>query len=204
MTGWSSPHTERGDSGAEKSLQELAASQDGYFTAAQAIQVGYTAEMLGTQVVRGSWLRVERDLFRDAGAPHTDLEAFVKWCTWFGTAAAVSHQSAAELHGLGHLYPRFIHFSTVMAPPTPTRELALHRRSVRAQDCEQIGPIRITTPQCTALDLAAGGISQELLDEVVADGVAIGRLDAHELHEACAKRPAPVAERIEHALATCT
>ncbi|NLE78924.1 MAG: hypothetical protein GX610_04960 [Rhodococcus sp.] len=203
MTGWTGPHADSGDSGAEQSLQELAAAQAGFFTAAQALQVGYSTEMLGTQVVRGSWIKVERDLFRAADAPHTDFEAFAKWCTWFGTAAAVSHQSAAELHGLGHLYPRFIHFSTVMAPPSPTRELALHRRSVRAQDCEKIGPLRITTPQRTALDLAAGGISQELLDEVVADGVAIGRLDAHALHEESATCEAPVAQRIERALATC-
>lgn len=204
MTGWTNPRTESGDSGAEQSLQELAASQAGFFTAAQALQVGFSTEMLGTQVVRGTWIKVERDLFRAADAPHTDFEAFAKWCTWFGTAAAVSHQSAAELHGLGHLYPRFLHFSTVMAPPTPTRELALHHRSVGARDCEQIGPLRITTPQRTALDLAAGGISQELLDEVVADGVAIGRIDAHALHDESLAGQPPVAERIAHALAACT
>lgn len=204
MTGGTSPRTEHGDSGAEKSLRDLAVAQSGYFTAAQALQIGYTTEMLGVQVVRGHWIKVERGLFRDAGAPHTDLEAFAKWCTWFGSSAAISHQSAAELHGLGHLYPRFVHLSTVMAPPTPTRELALHRRSVRSQDFEQIGPLRITTPARTAIDLAESGISQELLDEVVSDAVAIGRLDAHALHEECRGFPAPVVERIEHALATCT
>ena len=92
----------------------------------------------------------------------------------------------------------------MLSPPSPTQQLALHRRSLRPEDCEQVGPLRITTPLCTALDLAASGISQELLDEVVADGVAIGRLNARALHGECGSLPAQVAQRVEHALATCT
>ncbi|QNG19887.1 hypothetical protein G4H71_15195 [Rhodococcus triatomae] len=187
----------------ESSLAQLAASQSGYFTTAQVLRLGFHVGDVGARIVDGSWQRVERDLFRLAEIPSTDLEEFAKWCTWFGNAAAVSHQSAADLHGLGNLYPRFIHMSTVLSPPAPTRALALHRRSIGTDDCEQIGALRITTPTRTALDLAAGGIAQELLDEVVSDGVAIGRLDPERLYGECATKPAQVAQRLEHALMSC-
>ncbi|NLU85146.1 type IV toxin-antitoxin system AbiEi family antitoxin domain-containing protein [Rhodococcus sp. HNM0569] len=201
MTDWSEPAESQPD---PARLKEIADRQGGYFTTAQALRAGYRVSDVGDRIVDGSWLRVERDLFRLPGSRETDLDEFVKWCTWFGTGAAVSHQSAAELYGLGHLYPRFIHISTVLAPPSPTRALALHRRSLSADDCEQLGAVRITTPVRTALDLAAGGISQELLDEVVADGVVIGRFTGDALHDACHHAPPEVVRRIEHALAACT
>lgn len=205
MTGWLAPRPggpERDGVGEE--LTRLATAQAGFFTTAQALRLGFTAEEIGENVLDGSWTKVERDLFRVKDCPHSDLEEFAKWCTWFGAAAAVSHQSAAELHGLGHLYPRFIHLSTVMSPPSPTQQLALHRRSLRDEDCEQVGALRITTPTCTVLDLASSGISQELLDEVVSDGVAIRRLDVAEVKGKCGSLPVQVAKRVEHALATCT
>lgn len=204
MPRWLSPrHSEPEREGADRELERLTATQAGYFTTAQALRLGFVADQIGERVIDGLWERVERDLFRMKGYVHSDLDEFAKWCTWFGAAAAISHQSAAELHGLGHLYPRFIHLSTVLSPPTPTQQLALHRRSLRPEDCEQVGPLRVTTPICTVLDLAASGISQELLDEVVSDGVAIGRLSVRALHGECGALPLQVAQRVEHALATC-
>ncbi|MEV0948005.1 type IV toxin-antitoxin system AbiEi family antitoxin domain-containing protein [Rhodococcus sp. NPDC049939] len=205
MSGWLAPRpddSERESVGEE--ITRAARSQAGYFTTGQALRLGFSVADISDQVADGAWVKVERDLYRLKDHPRSDFEEFAKWCTWFGSAAAVSHQSAAELHGLGHLYPRFIHLSTVLSPPSPTQQLALHRHSLSSEDCEQVGPLRITTPKRTALDLAAGGISQELLDEVVADGVAIDRLNANALYGECGSLPVQVAQRIEHALAACT
>lgn len=100
-----------------------------------------------------------------------------------------------------HLQPRFIHLSVAHPLAAPTRQVALHRLPLADDECEQIGPIRITTPLRTVHDLASGGISQVLLNEVVADAVAIGRLDAHELYLSCANASVDVAVRVELALA---
>ncbi|AOW93234.1 hypothetical protein BFN03_12845 [Rhodococcus sp. WMMA185] len=205
MPGWLAPRS--GDPEREGVVEELtraAMAQAGYFTTTQVLRLGFAASDIGEHLADGSWVKIERDLFRLRDCPRSDLEEFAKWCTWFGAAAAVSHQSAAELHGLGHLYPRFIHLSTVLSPPSPTQQLALHRRSLGPEEVEQVGPLRITTPKRTALDLAASGISQELLDEVVADGVAIGRLSASALQRECGSLPGQVAQRVERALAACT
>ncbi|WP_257233218.1 hypothetical protein [Rhodococcus qingshengii] len=139
--------------------------------------------------------------FRLERVRHTALDEFAKWCTWFAGSATVSHYSAADLHGLGHLQPRFIHLSVAHPLAAPTRQVALHRLPLADDECEQIGPIRITTPLRTVHDLASGGISQVLLNEVVADAVAIGRLDAHELYLSCENASVDVAVRVELALA---
>lgn len=202
MAGWTDPRREpTPDTGAD--LRRLALRQAGYFTTGQALRLGYTTERISAHVTEASWLRIERDLFRLAAVPCSDLEEYAKWCAWFEGDAVVSHQSAAELHGLGHLHPSFVHLSTSASAPAPTRRLALHRRRLRPEDCEQVGTFVITTPLCTAFDLASGGIAQDLFDEVVGDGVAIGRLDPDQLRAACAGRPQQIAERIEHALGAC-
>lgn len=199
MAGWTDPRREpTPEAGAD--LRRLALRQAGYFTTGQVLRLGCTAEDIGGRLAEGSWLRIERDLFRLASFPRSDLEEYAKWCAWFEGAAVVSHQSAAELHGLGHLHPSFVHLSTQASAPAPTRRLALHRRELRAEDYELAGTFGITTPLCTALDLAAGGIAQDLFDEVVGDGIAIGRIDPDKLRAECIGRPQQVAERIEHAL----
>lgn len=202
MAGWTDPRREPTPEAGED-LRRLALRQAGYFTTGQALRLGCKAEEFGGRLAEGSWLRIERDLFRLAAFPRSDLEEYAKWCAWFEGAAVVSHQSAAELHGLGHLHPSFVHLSTQGSAPAPTRRLALHRRILRDEDCEQAGTFRITTPLCTAVDLAAGGIAQDLFDEVVSDGVAIGRIDPEELRAQAELLPQQVAERIEHALGSC-
>ncbi|EOM76670.1 hypothetical protein DW322_19740 [Rhodococcus rhodnii] len=194
----------RGDADTRAALVRVAADQAGFFTTAQALDAGYASTDLGDRILDGTWRRIDRDLYRLAGHPTSDLDEYAKWCAWFGGGAVVSHQSAAELYGLGHLYPRFIHLSTVLTPPSPTTALALHRRALAPEECQRLGGIRLTTPVRTVLDLAGGGISQELLDEVVGDGVAIARFRPDELQAAVATGAADVARRIEHALAACT
>ncbi|MGC0365508.1 putative transcriptional regulator of viral defense system [Rhodococcus sp. 27YEA15] len=182
-------------------LESLAACQCGFVTVRQAEALGFGQSMLVELTESGSWTCDRRGLFRWARVRRTELDDFAKWCTWFGGTATVSHYSAADLHGLGHLGPRFVHLSVATAVPSPARQVALHRSPLGQGEFEQIGPIRITTPLRTVHDLAAGGISQELLNEVVADGVAIGRLDTHEIRASCASACHEVAVRVESALA---
>lgn len=183
-----------------EALEQLALRQCGFVATDQASALGLTAGDVNSLLESGTWISDCPGLFRLDSVRHTALDEFAKWCTWFADRATVSHYSAAELHGLGHLQPRFLHFSTEMPITAPVRQLALHRCILTESECEQIGPIRITTPVRTVLDLAAGGISQELLDEVVSDGLAIGRLDARELYLSCENAAIDVAVRVELAL----
>ncbi|GAA3171964.1 hypothetical protein ACIQYW_09560 [Rhodococcus erythropolis] len=184
-----------------ESLELLALRQCGFVTALQASELGFGLALMEEMTESGTWTCECRGLFRLERVRHTALDEFAKWCTWFAGSATVSHYSAADLHGLGHLQPRFIHLSIAHPLAAPTRQVALHRLPLADDECEQIGPIRITTPLRTVHDLASGGISQVLLNEVVADAVAIGRLDAHELYLSCENASVDVAVRVELALA---
>lgn len=184
-------------------LRRLAASQDGYFSAEQAGLLGFDQAAVAANIGAGDWQKVERNLYRLANWPHSDLEQFAMWCAWFGGDSAISHQSAAELHGFGHLRPQFVHVSAYTNMRLTDTRLAVHRLQLNPRDVESAGTFRITTPVRTVLDLAAGGISQITLDEVVGDAVAIGRVDAGVLYTEAVSCPERVAERVELALSAC-
>ncbi|MBY6413679.1 hypothetical protein HQ346_18255 [Rhodococcus sp. BP-252] len=185
-------------------LRRLAASQDGYFTIEQAEDLGYEHASMHANIVAGDWTKVERNLCRLSDWPHNDLEHFAMWCAWFGGDAVISHQSAAELHGFGHLHPQFVHVSAYTNLRLADTRLAVHRLQLTPHDIESTGTFRMTTPVRTVLDLAAGGISQITLDEVVGDAVAIGRVDPSVLYAEATNGTDRVAERVELALSACT
>ncbi|WP_072804339.1 type IV toxin-antitoxin system AbiEi family antitoxin domain-containing protein [Rhodococcoides yunnanense] len=185
-------------------LRRLAASQDGYFTVEQAESLGFDHPSIQASIVAGDWTKVERNLCRLAEWPHSDLEQFAMWCAWFGGDAVISHQSAAELHGFGHLHPQFVHVSAYTNMRLADTRLAVHRLQLTPHDFESTGTFRITTPVRTVLDLAAGGISQITLDEVVGDAVAIGRVDPGVLYAEASSGTERVTERVELALSACT
>lgn len=185
-------------------LRRLAARQDGYFTTEQAEELGFDAAVARVNSSTGIWTVVERNLYRIADWPHSDLEQFAMWCAWFGGDAVISHQSAAELHGFGHLHPQFVHVSAFTNLRLTDTRLAVHRLQLDPRDFESTGTFRLTTPTRTVLDLAAGGISQITLDEVVGDAVAIGRVDPSRLFDEATAGSDRVAERVELALSACS
>lgn len=201
MTGWTdSEYGAFGRADADELLRRLAVMQAGFFTARQAIEHGIASDDFNLRIDSGRWIRVENELFRLAGSAPTKFDEFAQWCAWYEGAAVVSHQSAADLHGMGHLQPRFLHLSTVDQRTVPSNRLALHHRELADADVETAGCFRVTTPARTAVDLAAGGVSQEVLDELVGDAITLGRVDSDRLHAAVAGQPAAVADRIELAL----
>lgn len=185
-------------------LHSLATRQDGYFTAEQALELGFDSAMMRVNLATETWIRIERNLFRLGQWPHSELEVFAMWCAWFGGDAVISHQSAAELHGLGHLHPQFVHVCTFSELRLADTRLAVHRLRLEPRNVESAGTFDITTPVRTVLDLAAGGISQLTLDEVVSDAVAIGRVDPAALYSEASTSTDRVAERVELALSACT
>ena len=168
--------------GALAQLDVAASEQDGYFTVAQAAGAGLSAEAIANRIAGGEWTRIDGDLLRVGSWPRHELEEFSKWCALLGPTSVVSHHSAAELHGLGNLHPKFVHLSGLL--PTTDQSLVIHRGLLDPSDIEFTGAFRITTPIRTMLDLAAGTISQFTLDEIVGDALSLERIDADEIGRA--------------------
>lgn len=81
-------------------LHEMAFGQAGYFTAAQAVSIGYTYQAQKYHVDRGNWMRVDRGLFRLSGWPSDPDDSYARWTVWSGGRGVVSHTSALAVHDL--------------------------------------------------------------------------------------------------------
>ncbi|MBF6172927.1 hypothetical protein [Nocardia blacklockiae] len=183
-----------------RALREAAARHAGYFTTRLVLR-HRCQDRIRTGLVDGSVSRAGAGLLRLADWPDGPLDEYAMWSAWFEGAAAVSHHSAAELHGLGRLRPRFLHLSARggRAPSAP--RLVVLRRALCRRDVESAGTFLVTTPVRTVLDLAEAGIGQSALDEVVSDAVAIHRCASAEIRSAADALPPRTAARIRHALA---
>ncbi|MEU7215431.1 MULTISPECIES: type IV toxin-antitoxin system AbiEi family antitoxin domain-containing protein [Nocardia] len=180
-------------------LRRLAGRHAGFFTTRQVLRTG-CAERVRRGLDEGSVTRAGVGLLRLADWPVGPLDEYAMWAAWFDGAAAVSHQSAADLHGIGRLRPRFLHLSVGAGRPPVTPRLVVLRRSLIGTEIESAGPFLVTTPLRTVLDLAEGDIGQSALDEVVADAVAINRCTSEEIRAASGCLPPRAANRVYRAL----
>ena len=182
----------------------VARSQGGYVTARQARAVGCTGAQIRAGLTRGTLQRAHGNLVRLASWPIGPFDEYAKWCAWFEGAAAISHQSAAQLHGLGRLSPRLMHLSAAGGPRPEVPDVAVRRVRLPESDIESTGSFAVTTPVRTVLDLADAGIAQHMLDEVVGDALAIARVEADQLAAAATAASGRVERRVSAALsATC-
>ncbi|NNH74762.1 hypothetical protein HLB23_33765 [Nocardia uniformis] len=193
------PAAERNPERGWRALQQLAGRHAGYFTTRQVLRTG--CEIQVRDGLRdGSVIREGVGLLRLNGWPDGPLDEYAMWSAWFDGAAAVSHHSAAELHGLGRLRPRFVHISAGVGRYPLSPRLVVLRRALSRSDVQSAGAFLVTTPLRTVLDLAEAGIGQTALDEVVADAVAIDRCASDEIRSASSALPAPTAARLHRAL----
>ncbi|MFC4375879.1 hypothetical protein ACFO5K_17405 [Nocardia halotolerans] len=180
-------------------LRRLAERHAGFFTTRQVLRTGCELRVRAA-LADGSVTRSGVGMLRLAQWRAGPLDEYAMWAAWFDGAAAVSYQSAAELHGIGRLQPRFLHLSVSAGRPPLTPRLVLTRRKLAAPEVESAGPFLVTTPVRTLLDLAETEISQTALDEVVADAVAIHRCDIDEIRRGGRQLAPRAAGRVRRAL----
>ena len=154
-----------------KALNELAFRQAGFFTSSQARAIGYTGQSQKYHADRGTWVRVERGMYRLAGWPSDESDSYTRWYVWGEREGVLSHDSAAAIHGLGDLDPHSVHLTF----PTPRRTrvggVTLHVADLPATDVAESAPVRLTTPSRTVLDLADSPITQEQFSEILIDSL---------------------------------
>lgn len=181
-------------------LMRLVARQHGYFTAAQARELGYSHQAQKFHVDRGNWVRVERALFRIPEWPVSDDDHLVRWTLWSGGAAVVSHESALAAHGLGDVDPARVHLSVPPGFRRHAEAVVFHRQVVAAEDIEEREGYRVTTPARAIAESAEDGLAQELIDGVVGEALGQGVVSRRRLRDVAA-RLSPRAELgVERAL----
>jgi hypothetical protein len=163
-----------------QALFKTAAAQGGYFTAAQALVAGYTYRQQHFHRERGSWLQVDRGLFRLRDFPPGEREDLIRWSLWSRDQkgvpqAIVSHDTALAVHELSDVMPEHIHLTV---PPGFRKRVppgcVLHRAALSLDEIESGIGYLVTTPLRTLLDAADSPLSQEYVNSAVAQALERG------------------------------
>src|SRR6266511_2340273 len=94
-----------------RALMRIAAQQAGYFSAAQAVEVGYSYQVQWYHVHRNDWLRIDRGIYRLPDWPAGQHEDLVRWTLWSRGRAVVSHETDLAVHQLADMMPARVHIS---------------------------------------------------------------------------------------------
>ena len=182
-------------------LRHLAGQQHGYFTARQAVAIGYSHQAQKFNIDHGNWERLDRGLFRLPEWPTANDDHLVRWSLWSGNVAVVSHATALAVHDLGDVDATRIHLSV----PSRFRRKApdivvLHRQDLLNVDIDDRGGYRVTNPTRAIAESAGARIGQELLDTAVADALDRGQTTRRLLRDAAARIGAIAELGVERAL----
>lgn len=187
-------------------LHRRAYSQDGYFTAEQARERGYSPQLLAHHVRTGRYERVRRGLYRLAGFPGSGSEEVrAKWMAVGAERAAVSHESALELHGLSDVMPNAVHLLVrredrgIKPPPG----VVVHTTSTpwRPEDLTTVDGIRVTTPGRAILDAATAGTATDQVAMALRQALDRGLVDGTVIQTAAEQRSGRVRELVRMVIA---
>lgn len=155
----------------KQQLFALADQQSGYFTAAQARELGYSDRLIHHHKASGNWREVGWGLYRLRDYPSSPEEDLVRLYLWSrdkqgNPQAVVSHDTALALYELSDLMPSGYHLSV---PPgfrkAPPPGVVLHKAVLEPSEVDWRGGYHITTPLRTLLDAARSGLSPEHIAE---------------------------------------
>jgi predicted transcriptional regulator of viral defense system len=177
---------------ARTALGQLAQSQRGLFSAAQAAQLGITPAQLYRSLRSGHLRRLRRGVYAVRGTPPSAWEHFLAAALAAGPGAAISHGSAAAIH-------RFYCAPTAKASPELTvrrdqtiglEGVTVHRSSLlEPEDVVSKYGVLITSPVRTLVDLARR-TGLVVLERTLDESVIARQLSVPEV-AACLARSAP-------------
>ena len=170
----------------DERLYDTAERQAGYFTTAQAREIGFTHSQLTYHTRSGRFIRVKWGIYRLALYPstlHEDL--FVAWLR-AGPTAVISHDSALALYELSDVLPNRAHVTVPRSASRRRPELALHTNRLDPSDVTTVAGLPITTVPRTIADVAAGGLAEEQVTQAVRQAIERGPASEAQMRS-CAK-----------------
>jgi predicted transcriptional regulator of viral defense system len=192
-------------------LYELAATQAGYFTAAQARALGYSARSLVHHVSAGHIERISRGFYRLGGVPtnsHDDVVA--AWLRLARRHAVVSHETALALYDLAPSRAQGVHLTVSRDRRPRTTQAAtdakIHTTTtpLRRDEVASRFGVQLTSPARTIADVADIGTDPSVVIEATARAFATGLVSASELSAAVEHRSSRVQQLIKRAIQEAT
>lgn len=165
-------------------LYAVVESQQGFFTARQAVSAGFDRRNHTYHVSRGNWVREARGIYRLSQLPRTPESDYSLWSLWSmgestSPVGVFSHETALSIHKLSDVLPAKVHMTVPKdfgSRETP-EVLNLHRADLTHADVESRSGYRVTTVIRTLLDLTeAQTMSPDLLEQAVFQALERGSL----------------------------
>ena len=175
-------------------LYETALAQEGHFTTQQALDAGYSSQLLVKYLNSGKIIRVRRTVYRLKHFPPGQQEDLVALWLWSDRAGIFSHETALMLHELSDVLPARAHL-TVPAKWRRRRlqvpdGVVLHYADLPKRDRAWVGAVPVTSPARTLADCAADYVSPDFLSSAISQALARGMVSR------------PQATAVERAVAT--
>lgn len=183
-----------------RQLFNLAAQQGGYFTAAQAKNLGYSYQAQAHHVRAGNWHRIDRGVFRlSEWVPelHDDL---IRWTLWSKGTAVVSHETALAVYGIGEFESPRVHLTVPPRFSMLDDAVVLHHADLPESDVAQQTGFRTTTSVRSLVDVAAQGADEDQLTRAIQEARAAGVLTIGQLRTRAEAVDLKAALRIERAI----
>ncbi len=171
----------------ERALIEIAKEQEGYFTAAQALSVGYSYRQQHHHKNHGNWEYIDHGVYRLRTYPESEHEDLIRWSLWSRnrrgeSQATISHETALAIHELGDVMPSKAHLTV---PPGFRKKIPggciIHKATLQPEEIEHRRGFNVTTPLRTLLDIAHSPISQDLFEGAVRDALDRGVVQSKQL-----------------------
>ncbi|MFT3771926.1 MAG: hypothetical protein QM820_41495 [Minicystis sp.] len=159
-------------------LSELCARQEGYVALSQVRWIGYTDDVFLAFIPAGKIEPVATDVYHLTHFPHADREDLIVLWLQTDRRGVISHETALYLHGLCDILPAHLHI-TVPSGWTPrdrtlAADVEIRYGDVPETDLRWLGPVPYTGPLRTVRDCIEVGVSPELIEQAVAEGIRRG------------------------------
>jgi predicted transcriptional regulator of viral defense system len=161
-------------------VYEIAVDQFGYFTTAQAFEVGATRQSVEMMAKRGNVERISHGVYRVNAIPVTRLDPYMEATLWPGRQQGIlSHETALELYGISDVNPGKIHvtvpkrFRTHRTVPSL---YVLHHADLDAHEVSSFEAIPTTTAMRAIEDCHRTHLGPALLAQAIEDGFKRGLL----------------------------
>jgi hypothetical protein len=142
--------------GVERSIEALAARQFGVFAREQALELGVSRRVIERRIASGAWPLVRPGIHRIAAVPATRRQAIMAVSLWSAPGGLVSHLPAARVWGFDGDMANALHVTIDRSRRLRAADVVVHRVSnLLPADRARCGPVNVTSPLRTAVDLAA-------------------------------------------------
>jgi predicted transcriptional regulator of viral defense system len=173
----------------QQSLFYIAESQNGFFTAYQAVKAGIQRNNHSYYVRTGHWIREWRGVYRLHQYPPQDDWQYSLWGVWSinrkDTMLGVySYETALSIHGLSDVNPAKLHMIVPRGfrrhskiPPV----LSLHFSNIDKTEYTEHFGYKVAKPGRAIADLIRGyRLSPEFIIQAIKEGIQTGKLTKQE------------------------